>query len=243
MIIISKLFKIRSLFLSSVSVLIILLFSSCEEQIDDLWDADSDSQAAIPIVGDWYADSINSYSSCVKTEDSTSNVLTGSYIDNYNLWLLADGSMQLYFDQSVNLKYECEDYYGTWSNSEGCSDSYYEYYDYTPIEFCNNYYEHNQYNIETTECSQSAAITGTWTSDEANSTVTVQMDSVCVNSFDNPSYIADVDACNDLEYGSFKQTIERTFTYSIDNVSGNVNLEGSWFNTDSSCFSFYMSLQ
>ena len=149
----------------------------------------------------------------------------------------------MYFDQSVNLKYECEDYYGTWSNSEGCSDSYYEYYDYTPIEFCNNYYEHNQYNIETTECSQSAAITGTWTSDEANSTVTVQMDSVCVNSFDNPSYIADVDACNDLEYGSFKQTIERTFTYSIDNVSGNVNLEGSWFNTDSSCFSFYMSLQ
>ena len=243
MVIISKLFKIRSLFLSSASVLIILLFSSCEEQIDDLWDADSDSQAAIPIVGDWYADSINSYSSCVKTEDSTSNVLTGSYIDNYNLWLLADGSMQLYFDQSVNLKYECEDYYGTWSNSEGCSDSYYEYYDYTPIEFCNNYYEHNQYNIETTECSQSAAITGTWTSDEANSTVTVQMDSVCVNSFDNPSYIADVDACNDLEYGSFKQTIERTFTYSIDNVSGNVNLEGSWFNTDSSCFSFYMSLQ
>lgn len=241
--IISKLFKIRSLLLSSMAVFMAVFFSSCEEQIDDLWDADGDFQTENPIIGDWYADSISSFSSCVKTEDSTSNVLTDSYIDNYNLWLLSDGSLQLFFDQSVNLKYECEDYYGTWSNSEGCSDSYYEYYDYTPIEFCNNYYEHNQYNIETTECSQSAAITGTWTSNEANSTVTVKMDSVCVNSFDNPSYITDVDACNNLEYGSFKSTIERTFTYSIDNVSGNVNLEGSWFNTDSSCVSFYLSLQ
>ena len=241
--IISKLFKIRSLFLCSATMFIALLFSSCEEQIDKLWDADGDSQATNPIIGDWYADSIKSYSSCVKTEDSTSNVVDDSYIDNYNLWLLSDGSLQLFFDQSVNLKYECEDYYGTWSNSEGCSDSYYEYYDYTPIEFCNNYYEHNQYNIETTECSQSAAITGTWTSNETNSTVTVKMDSVCVNSFDNPSYITDADACNSLEYGNFKSTIERTFTYSIDNISGNVNLEGSWFNTDSSCFSLYMSLQ
>ena len=241
--IISKLFKIRSLFLCSATMFIALLFSSCEEQIDELWDADGDSQATNPIIGDWYADSIKSYSSCVKTEDSTSNVVDDSYIDNYNLWLLSDGSLQLFFDQSVNLKYECEDYYGTWSNSDGCSDSYYEYYDYTPIEFCNNYYEHNQYNIETTECSQSAAITGTWTSNETNSTVTVKMDSVCVNSFDNPSYITDADACNSLEYGNFKSTIERTFTYSIDNISGNVNLEGSWFNTDSSCFSLYMSLQ
>ena len=241
--IISKLFKIRSLFLSSLALFITLFSSSCEEQIDDLWDADGDSQSANPIIGDWYADSIKSFSSCVKTEDSTSNVLSDSYIDNYNLWLLSDGSLQLFFDQSVNLKYECEDYYGTWSNSEGCSDSYYEYYDYTPIEFCNNYYEHNQYNIETTECSQSAAITGTWTSNEMNSTVTVKMDSVCVNSFDNPSYITDADACNSLEYGSFKSSIERTFTYSVNNVNGNVNLEGPWFNTDSSCVSLYMSLQ
>ena len=241
--IISKLFKIRSLFLSSLALFITLFSSSCEEQIDDLWDADGDSQSANPIIGDWYADSIKSFSSCVKTEDSTSNILTDSYIDNYNLWLLSDGSLQLFFDQSVNLKYECEDYYGTWSNSEGCSDSYYEYYDYTPIEFCNNYYEHNQYNIETTECSQSAAITGTLTSNAMNSTVTVKMDSVCLNSFDNPSYITDADACNSLEYGSFKSSIARTFTYSVNNVNGNVNLEGPWFNTDSSCVSLYMSLQ
>ena len=241
--IISRLFKMRALVLPSISLTFALLFSSCEEQINDLWDADGDTQTLNPIIGDWYADSIKSFSSCVKSEDSTSNLFTDSYIENYNLWLLSDGSLQLYFDQSVNLQYECEDYYGTWSNSAGCSDSYYEYYDYTPIEFCNSYYELNQYNIETTECSQNASITGTWTSNETDSTVTVKMDSVCVNSFDNPSYIKDVDVCNSLEYGNFKTSIERTFTYSIDKVSGNVNLDGSWFNTDSSCVSFYMSLQ
>jgi len=51
--IISKLFKIRSLFLSSLAVFITLFFSSCEEQIDDLWDADGDSQSANPIIGDF----------------------------------------------------------------------------------------------------------------------------------------------------------------------------------------------
>ena len=44
--IISKLFKIRSLIFSSMAMLTTLFFSSCEEQIDDLWDADGDSQAA-----------------------------------------------------------------------------------------------------------------------------------------------------------------------------------------------------
>ena len=151
----------RALVLPSISLTFALLFSSCEEQINDLWDADGDTQTLNPIIGDWYADSIKSFSSCVKSEDSTSNLFTDSYIENYNLWLLSDGSLQLYFDQSVNLQYECEDYYGTWSNSAGCSDSYYEYYDYTPIEFCNSYYELNQYNIETTECSQNASITST----------------------------------------------------------------------------------
>ena len=241
--VISKLFKISTLLSSSLAFAIALLFSSCEEQVNDLWDTDDGTQNINPMIGDWYADSIKSFASCVKTEDSTTNVLFDSYIDNYNLWLLSDGSIQFYFDQSVNLQYECEDYYGTWSNSAGCSDSYYEYYDFTPLEFCNSYYEHNQYNIETTECSQNAAITGTWTSNEADSTVTVKMDSVCINSFDNPSYIKDADACNSLEYGDFKPTIERTFSYSVDKVSGSVNLEGFWFNTDSSCVNFYMSLQ
>ena len=105
------------------------LLPSCEEQIDELWDNDDDSQNVSPLVGDWYADSIKSFYSCVKTLDSTANVISDSYIENYNLWLLSDGSTQLYFDQSVNLQSECESYYGTWDSNSGCSDSYYEYYD------------------------------------------------------------------------------------------------------------------
>ena len=105
----------------------VFLLSSCEEQIDDLWDNNDDTQSFSPVVGDWYADSIKSFYSCVKTADSTADVMVDSYIDNYNLWLLSDGSLQLYFDQSINLQNECEDFYGTWSNTNGCSDSYYEW--------------------------------------------------------------------------------------------------------------------
>ena len=68
--IISKSFKIRSLFLCSATMFIALLFSSCEEQIDELWDADGDSQATNPIIGDWYADSIKSYSCLLYTSPS-----------------------------------------------------------------------------------------------------------------------------------------------------------------------------
>ena len=38
----------------------IFLFSSCEEQIDDLWDNNDDTQSFSPVIGDWYADSIKS---------------------------------------------------------------------------------------------------------------------------------------------------------------------------------------
>ena len=221
----------------------IFLFSSCEEQIDDLWDNNDDTQSFSPVIGDWYADSIKSFYSCVKTADSTADVMVDSYIDNYNLWLLSDGSLQLYFDQSINLQNECEDFYGTWSNTNGCSDSYYEYYDYSPIEFCNVYYEHDQYNIETTSCNQSAAINGTWTANEAASTVTVIMDSVCVNSFGNPSYLSSSDACGALEYGEYFPRLERTFNYSVNSQTGNIDFEGSWFDDDSSCVIFHMSLQ
>ena len=61
--IISRLFKMRALVLPSISLTFALLFSSCEEQINDLWDADGDTQTLNPIIGDWYADSIKSFSS------------------------------------------------------------------------------------------------------------------------------------------------------------------------------------
>ena len=102
----ARLFDIRFLVIFLFSFSMIFLLPSCEEQIDELWDNDDDSQNVSPLVGDWYADSIKSFYSCVKTLDSTSNVIADSYIENYNLWLLSDGSTQLYFDQSVNLQSE-----------------------------------------------------------------------------------------------------------------------------------------
>ena len=218
---------------------------SCNDTVDDLWDDTNPRDDYSPVIGDWYADSIKAYYSCVKTADSTSDVMSNSYIDNYNLWLLSDGSLQLYFDQTVNLKNECEYNYGTWNNSTGCSDFYYyyDYYNYSPLEFCSNYYEHNQYNIETTSCDQSASINGSWIVDENTSTVTIKMDSVCLNSYGNPSYITSPDLCSGLEYGEFFNSIEKVFTYSVNKDSGRIDLDGSWFGDDSSCVTIHMSLE
>jgi len=223
-----------------------VLFSSCEEQIDDLWNSDDDIESVSPLIGDWYADSIKSFYSCVKTADSTSNLMDDIYIDNYNIWFLSDGSLQFYFDQSVNLKNECEYYYGTWDNNTGCVNSYYYYngdFDYTPIEFCNSYYEHDKYNISTSDCQQNVALQGNWTADENDSTVTITMDSVCINSFGNPSYLTSANTCEELEDGKYFPSLEKTFSYSVDPQTGNVDLEGSWFDDDSSCLIFHMSLQ
>ena len=77
---------------------------SCNDTVDGLWDDSNPRDDYSPVIGDWYADSIKAYYSCVKTADSTSDVMSNSYIDNYNLWFLSDGSLQLYFDQTVNLK-------------------------------------------------------------------------------------------------------------------------------------------
>ena len=116
----ARLFDIRFLVIFLFSFSITFLFPSCEEQVDDLWNTDDDSQEINPLIGDWYADSIKSFYSCVKTLDSTSNFMSDAYVENYNLWLLSNGSTQLYFDQSVNLQSECESVYGTWDNSDGC---------------------------------------------------------------------------------------------------------------------------
>ena len=239
----ARLFDIRFLVIFLFSFSITFLFPSCEEQVDDLWNTDDDSQEVNPLIGDWYADSIKSFYSCVKTLDSTSNFMSDAYVENYNLWLLSNGSTQLYFDQSVNLQSECESVYGTWDNSDGCSDYYYEYYNYSPLDFCNVYYEHNQYNIETTDCSQNTSLNGTWTSNETNSTVTIKLDSVCINSFGNPSFVSSPDVCNALENGEYFEQLEKTFSYSVNSETGNIDLEGSWFDGDSSCVMFHLSLQ
>ena len=37
----------------------VFLLSSCEEQIDDLWDNNDDTQSFSPVIGDWYAVQLN----------------------------------------------------------------------------------------------------------------------------------------------------------------------------------------
>ena len=218
------------------------IFSSCEEQIDDLWKSDSDdSQPINPIIGDWYADSIKSLYGCIKSIDNADyeviDEIEERAIDNYNLWLLSDGSLQLVFDQTKNLQFECEAIYNeNWNDETGCGE-------FTPLEFCNTWFEHNEYNIETTDCSQSSTLNGTWIADEILSTVTLSIDSVCVNGWGNPSYITSEDNCNYLDESQFFPRMEKTFTYIVDNENGTADFEGSWFDDDSSCVIFHMSLQ
>ena len=83
----------------------------------------------------------------------------------------------------------------------------------------------------------------TWSSNENSSTVTIKLDSVCVNSFGNPSFISSPDACNALEYSEYFEQMEKTFSYTVNSETGNIDLEGSWFDTDSSCVIFHLSLQ
>ena len=49
-------------------ILSALIIFSCEEQVDDLWDTDDGTDQISPLVGDWYADSIQSFSGCVTVQ-------------------------------------------------------------------------------------------------------------------------------------------------------------------------------
>ena len=103
-------------------------------------------------------------------------------VSDYNLWILSDGSFQMVVSQSLSIKDECEYVYGTWDNEAGCSSSYYDYYNYSPFQYCNEYYELDQYNFGTTNCSQDVTIEGTWAADETASTVTLTLNDFCENS-------------------------------------------------------------
>ena len=43
----------------------VMIFTSCEEQVDDLWNTDDDGENVSPLVGDWYADSMQIFGECV----------------------------------------------------------------------------------------------------------------------------------------------------------------------------------
>ena len=237
---VARLFDIRFLVIFLFFFSIIFLFPSCEEQIDNLWDDDDNSTKVNPLIGDWYADSIKSFYNCIKSSEDVDyeliNEMEERSIDNYNVWLLSDGSLQLVFEQNLNLQYECDTWYDYWDSETGCGE-------FTPIEFCNLWYEHNEYNIETTDCSQNAFINGNWTSNEESSTITITMDSLCVNGWGNPSYISSPDACNELDESEYFEQMEKTFNYTINSETGNIDLEGSWFDNDSSCVMFHLSVQ
>ena len=46
-------------------ILPVMIFTSCEEQVDDLWNTDDDGQKVSPLVGDWYADSMQVFGECI----------------------------------------------------------------------------------------------------------------------------------------------------------------------------------
>ena len=221
-------------------ILPVMIFTSCEEQVDDLWNTDDDGQKVSPLVGDWYADSMQIFGECVV--DSAYDLMLAKNISDYNLWLLSDGSFQMVVSQSLSIKDECEYVYGTWDNETGCSSSYYDYYNYSPFQYCNVYYEFDQYNFGTTNCSQDVTIEGTWTADETASTVTLTLNDFCENSFGDPSYISDSNGCGSLEDGSWNTGMTRTYSYTINSDSGTVSLDGKWFDGASTCAKFYLSM-
>ncbi|MBE77391.1 MAG: hypothetical protein CMG41_06615 [Candidatus Marinimicrobia bacterium] len=231
----------KNIFSSAYFALIIpvLFIISCEEQVDDLWDANDDTGSVSPVVGDWYADSIHGFDECNK--DSVGDLMLLKNLNNYNLWLLTDGSFQLAVGHNVNIKDDCDYWEGTWDNSTGCSSSYYDYYNYSPLQYCNDYYELNQYNVSTTDCSQDINIEGTWVADETASTITLTTGAFCENSFGDPSYLADAESCGNLENGTWNAGMTRTYDYSID-ASGAITLDGKWFDSAASCVKFYMSV-
>ena len=233
----------RNLFMRMCFALVlpVMIFTSCEEQVDDLWNTDDDGQKVSPLVGDWYADSISYYDDYYY--EAWDDLMFLKNIHDYNLWLLSDGSFQMILDQKVILKDDCEAYEGTWNNSSGCSGT--GEVDYDPLEYCNWWFEFNQYNMETTECSQNIELEGKWVISDDESTVQLSMDSLCVNNYNDPSYITDYDICENNVGGyteaGWKNTVVRDFVFNIDDVTGNLVLDGYWFG-DSTLVKIYLSM-
>ena len=225
-------------------ILSVFLIIGCEEQIDDLWETDDGVGDINPLVGDWYADSINYLDDYYYDPAEWVDLMGEKNLFEYNLWLLSDGSFQLVLNQSLLLADDCENAFeGEWNNTTGCSGSIQSYVDYSPLEYCNDWYEYNEYNIQTTQCSQNVTVEGNWTADETSNTVTISMDPLCINSESDPSYVSDSESCGSLYDGNWKTNLERTFTYDIDAATGNITLNGYWFGEDSSAVKYYLYKQ
>jgi len=236
----------KNIFSNAYFALIIpvLFIISCEEQVDDLWDANDDTGSVSPLVGDWYADSMNlHWSQC--NMDSSVSFMDYNNIDSYNLWILSDGSFQLALSQTTNVENVCVDEHaGTWDPVDGCGGGY-DYYDYvyfneTPLQFCNNRIGYNEYNIETSDCSQIISLDGTWQSDEAASSITLTTNAHCSNEWGMASYQGTSSACESAG-NVWKISLVETYSYSIESATGELSL--SLDNGDSTCVKSYLTIE
>jgi len=236
----------KNIFSDAYFALIIsaLFIISCEEQVDDLWDANDDTDNVSPLVGDWYADSMNlHWSQC--NMDSSVSFMDYNNIDSYNLWILSDGSFQLALSQTTNVENVCVDEHaGTWDPVDGCGGGY-DYYDYvyfneTPLQFCNNRIGYNEYNIETSDCSQIISLDGTWQSDEAASSITLTTNAHCSNEWGMASYQGTSSACESAG-NVWKISLVETYSYSIESATGELSL--SLDNGDSTCVKSYLTIE
>jgi hypothetical protein len=219
-------------------ILSMLFIISCEEQIDELWEADDDSANISPLVGDWYADSMNlHWSQC--NMDSSTSFMNINNIDSYNLWLLSDGSFQLALSQTANVKADCDYYYGTWDDSIGCDFGGGDIY--SPLYYCNKDFGYNEYNVLTTECSQNTELTGTWSEKAATSgsaNIELIFNSYCAkqnSQWGLPTYATTDTLCQATVNTWGSKTILFTPSYSDGGL-----VELTWNDTDSTCVVFHM---
>ena len=230
-----------------IPILSAFLIVSCEEQINDLWNADDESENVSPMVGDWYADSINLHLSMCNADSNTSFMFLNN-IDSYNLWILSDGSFQLLLNQSSNVESVCiNEHDGQWDPVNGCGGGYdyyvYEYFTETPIKFCNERIGYNQYDIQTSDCSQVVTLEGTWQDNESSSTVSLTMDPYCANS-ENPWGMATYQDTSSTCEGAGNQwnaNMVRTYSYVINEDTGELSL--NWADSDSTCVKFYLATE
>ena len=197
-----------------VTLLILVAFWGCEEQVDELWNAGSDTEddsdgEVSPIAGDWYADSIKEYPGTDCAGDSSTDIMSDDFIDSYNLWLQEDSTFGIYVDELVNLEALCVGGGGTWDGVDGCtfggSDTY------SPIVMC-NIFGYNDYDIESGNCGQSTSISGTWLTvpGTSDSLLTLTYDPFCRDSLDYTTRQETQTSCESL--GNF------WVTNKVDNI-------------------------
>ena len=187
-----------------VILLILMAFWGCEEQVDELWNAGSDTEGdsdgeVSPVAGDWYADSIKEYPGTDCASDSSTDIMSEDFIDSYNLWMQEDSTFNLYVDETVNLEELCNAFDGVWDGVTGC---FIEYYNLTlsPVSMCSGI-GYNEYDLGTGDCSQSTSMSGTWLTVPGtnDSLLTLTYDPFCRDSYGYTTRQETQASCDSLE--------------------------------------------